>query len=545
MKKVLFIFLILIYSNANSSEIVKELNFDTSISYENCGVANAKYVFYSDSKYELIWLCPEKKKPDIYTGTWKNLSKNLDLLNNLSTVYTYDGVEYIDTIKINDNSIDISWNGGETIEYKLIVKTKSNKNLKNSSGNDSNLKNLTSKYLSLGNLANDVLDFNYLFEGGNDINFYTCIGGSCGGSLKNQFNQQIRYLKFISNENKITVEIYEKYKSISKNRTTLIYNFSDINTDKLEIIENNFNSNCDDFENLFKNKSDDCINMNQEVLNFSSALDEILNNFVFLASKEELSIYNNNKLKNYHNKLQNLFDDYEDKMEAINAEVLLIVDQEKNRLKVERLEKEKREEEEKYFSELDTNFKNKTKLFGIQIFDEIKNYKISKRRKSKEVSPLIGNTLTEILNAEYGQKLEFNFYDTEPPIKNNSFFNYKIRTTLLNGKEIISSINARADCPLKGFQGCSDFSDQISNVLYKKYGFVSGKDFEIVDEQGNIYTLSLKKLFTKKGEIIISGNDYLDADGLWMSLGVDWSLESLIKKFEIDTGSKKKLDTNF
>ena len=158
---------------------------------------------------------------------------------------------------------------------------------------------------------------------------------------------------------------------------------------------------------------------------------------------------------------------------------------------------------------------------------------------------LFGNTLTEIFEANYGQKLKYNFYDIDPPIKNNSFFDYKIRTTSLDGKEIVSSINARADCPLKGLQGCTEFSNQIGDVLYEKYRFVSNEDFDIVDEEGNIYTLSLKIHFTKKGEIIISGYDYIDADGLWMSLGVNWSEESLIKKFEIDSNSRKKLDTNF
>ena len=41
MKKILITFLIFIFTNANSSEIVKEVNFDTGASYENCGVANA------------------------------------------------------------------------------------------------------------------------------------------------------------------------------------------------------------------------------------------------------------------------------------------------------------------------------------------------------------------------------------------------------------------------------------------------------------------------------------------------------------------------
>lgn len=124
MRKILITFLIFIFTNADSSEIVKELNFDIRQSSENCGIANARYIFYSDSKYELVWSCPEKKEPDVYSGTWKNLSKNSDTLNHLSTIYAYNGVQYKDIIKINDNSINISWNGGEEIKYRYTVDKK-------------------------------------------------------------------------------------------------------------------------------------------------------------------------------------------------------------------------------------------------------------------------------------------------------------------------------------------------------------------------------------------------------------------------------------
>ena len=201
-------------------------------------------------------------------------------------------------------------------------------------------------------------------------------------------------------------------------------------------------------------------------------------------------------------------------------------------------------QEKVYIETVKKNTKNKTVLFGVSILDDPNNYEISNKLLGEEFV-MWGNSFAEIFEADYGQKLEFNFYDTEPPIKNNAFFDYKIRTTSLNGKEIISSINARADCPLKGLEGCTEFSDQVSNALYEKYGFVSGSDFDIIDENGNIYTLSLSMLFTEEGEIIVSGYDYLNADGLWMSLGINWSEESLMSKFEIDPDSKKKVDTNF
>lgn len=448
------------------------------------------------------------------------------------TTHTFTKSEYA---KIDNNPIETK-----------SKNTNSNEISKNETSKKSKIfKSLPSNYIRFNNLADGVLDFNVLFDGGNDYNFYTCVGGSCGGSLKDQFNEQIAYLKFFTNQKKITVEIYEKYKSISKIRTNIIYKYIDLlNLKKLEEIENNFKLNCNDFENLFKNKSDDCIYINQEALNFSSNFDQSFNNFTSIAYIEELSVENNNKLNQYYNNTKTLFNDYENKIVKTNKEVLNLIDQEKNRLEIERLEKEEQEKEKEYLAESEFNFKNKTKLFGIKVFDDPKKYQISNKRLGDDYN-LFGNTLTEIFEANYGQKLEYNFYDTDPPIKNNSFFDYKIRTTSLNGKEIVSSINARADCPLKGLQGCTEFSNQIGNVLYEKYRFVSNEDFDIVDEEGNIYTLSLKIHFTKKGEIIISGYDYIDADGLWMSLGVNWSEESLIKKFEIDSDSKKKLDTNF
>ena len=92
-------------------------------------------------------------------------------------------------------------------------------------------------YIRFYNLANGILDFNTLFDGVNDYNFYTCAGGSCGGSLRQQFKEQIKYLKQLSNQKEITVEIYEEYKSISKVRTSIITGFIDlINLDKLKIV---------------------------------------------------------------------------------------------------------------------------------------------------------------------------------------------------------------------------------------------------------------------------------------------------------------------
>ena len=197
-----------------------------------------------------------------------------------------------------------------------------------------------------------------------------------------------------------------------------------------------------------------------------------------------------------------------------------------------------------YVASLQENTEKKTSLFGIRVLDNPSNYKISNKRRGEEVRPIAGNTLTEILEANYGAKLVFNFYDVEPPIKNKSFYDYKIRTVSVNGIEIISSINARADCPLKGLGGCREFGSAIDDALYNKYGFVMDKAFEVLDENENTLTAKLNQMYTVDGEFT-TGAGYLNADGIWMSLGVQWSEESLLAKFGIDPSSKKSVDTNF
>ena len=194
---------------------------------------------------------------------------------------------------------------------------------------------------------------------------------------------------------------------------------------------------------------------------------------------------------------------------------------------------------------IEENTKSKTALFGVKVLDNPSNYKIANKRKSKQVRPIEGNTLTEILEAKYGAKLEFNFYDVVPPINNKSFYDYKIRTALLNGIEVVSDINARARCPLKGIEGCQNFSDAISKALHDKYGFVVNEDIEIFDEKGSVLIVNLKKLFTIDEEFPVGGSNLLNVDGLWMSLGIRWSEESLLAKFDIDSSSKKTVDPNF
>ena len=153
--------------------------------------------------------------------------------------------------------------------------------------------------------------------------------------------------------------------------------------------------------------------------------------------------------------------------------------------------------------------------------------------------------MLQLLKANYGANLEFHFYDLEPPVKNNSFGEYKIRTVAVNGVEIVSNVNARAKCPFKGINGCKEISEATSAALVEKYGLVADEPADFQDENGNIYTVMLSLVLTVDGEFS-SGYDLIEnANGLFLSLGINWSEQSLMNKFGIDPDSKKNVDTNF
>lgn len=84
MKKILFIFLVLICYNANSSEnvintlkIVKEVHFKSETSYDDCGVIHGKFNFFSDGKSEEIYTCKETKKTTVRNAEWTDMSSSI------------------------------------------------------------------------------------------------------------------------------------------------------------------------------------------------------------------------------------------------------------------------------------------------------------------------------------------------------------------------------------------------------------------------------------------------------------------------------------
>ena len=549
MRKIFLFFLLLICSIANSGQILKEVNFDSGVNYDNCGVATAKYIFYSDNKFELFWFCPNNNKPDIYTGTWKTLSSNSNQLNYISTVYMYDGVEYEDILTIKDNIIGISWNGGEEVNYKLIVKDNSNENQNNTTENNKSLSELSGNYIKFNYLADGILDFNTLFEGGNDYNFYTCAGGSCGGSLISQFNEQIQYLKFLSNQNKITVETYEKYKSISKDRTEIINDFIDIlNLDKLENIENNLTANCEEFKYLFGNESNDCSQIEQEALNVSNNFEKIFNDFSLVAHKDELSVNNNNSLNDNLSKIKNLLMNYENKIQEIDSKVVKLNIDEKNKLEEERLEKERQNEEKRYYAELNSNFANKTKLFGVQLTDNPKKYNLLKKNTLKKDFAggiYYENTTYDYYLRNYNIEVKDIIYSIEPPIINNSFYDYQIISREFGGIKIITDIIAKAKLINKGLDGCSEFLDPIESALYKKYGFQLNDHFNVMTPEKQIIDVVLISDCLVGDTFSIDPYDQLfNADTLHLRLRANITEEQFLKLFDVGPDQKNKVDTN-
>ena len=76
MKKIIILFLILICSNANSSEskIVKQVFIKSENSYDNCGVVHGRITFFSNGKSAETYTCQETKKNFFWNGDWEDMS---------------------------------------------------------------------------------------------------------------------------------------------------------------------------------------------------------------------------------------------------------------------------------------------------------------------------------------------------------------------------------------------------------------------------------------------------------------------------------------
>ena len=72
MRKIFFLFLLFIFSKANSNEVIKQIIFKTN-ELQNCGKANVNYQLYSNFKYDMRWHCLGTDLIDKYNGSWEYL----------------------------------------------------------------------------------------------------------------------------------------------------------------------------------------------------------------------------------------------------------------------------------------------------------------------------------------------------------------------------------------------------------------------------------------------------------------------------------------
>ena len=97
---------------------------------ENCGDVNAKYTFYKNYNFELIYSCPNGSGDTSYTGIWKNISNSRDF-NEILTTYDFNGKTYNDTLLFSGNSVEIFWNSKKNVDPGFFHKITSKGALNN------------------------------------------------------------------------------------------------------------------------------------------------------------------------------------------------------------------------------------------------------------------------------------------------------------------------------------------------------------------------------------------------------------------------------
>ena len=100
-------------------------------------------------------------------------------------------------------------------------------------------------YVRFNYISDKFISYNKLFKGGNEHAFYSCYSedkvgnlfskleeirtgnynlskspSRCGSALDEHFQEIIKYTKILTNEKNISTELYEKYKIISKKRSS-------------------------------------------------------------------------------------------------------------------------------------------------------------------------------------------------------------------------------------------------------------------------------------------------------------------------------------
>ncbi len=430
-------------------------------------------------------------------------------------------------------------------------------------------------YVRFNYISDKFLDFNNLFNGGNENAFYSCYSedkvgnllskleeirtlnfnlskspSRCGSSLDEHFQEIIKYIKILTNEKNISTELYEKYKIISKKRSSTIYEFVDLFNPptKIEKIDSKYNSICNDYTKIFNRVSSKCMEMDKEAIDVQKKLEQPIKSFDDIALKEELSADNNLLLEQNYNVAKKIIQNYISIIENTTNSVNLEIEEEKQKIKLAKEEKQRKEEEAKYISQLDSNFSKKSKLFGIQLLSDPDNYKIKNRKVlKKDFAGGISfkNTTYDYYLKNYNVEVYDYIYEIEPPIVNKSFFNYRIISREHNNIKIITDIFAKAKLISKGVEGCNEFFYPIKDALFRKYGFEVNKSFEALTEKNEKVDIVLLSECLVGDKFSVDPYELLlNADTLYLRLRIKLKENQVLKLLSINSEDKNTVDTD-
>jgi len=411
-----------------------------------------------------------------------------------------------------------------------------------------------SNYVQFNSIAGNILDFNVIFEGGNDHTFWACGAGdrgSCGGSYKTHYKEILDYLKILSKKKKINIDIYQELQSLSKVRTKIIYNFIEVLNNNIEEVEKNekkFEEKCSEFRELFTTEYSNCLDYDSVSNEISKNIESPITLLNDIALKNELSSENNEKMKQQNNYTKSLFRDYleflKHSFELMENEIF----KEEKRLKLIAEAENKKRAEEQYAEKIKNNFKKRSKLFNIQLLSNPLNYQVNNKKvleKNFAGGFYFENDTYDYFKRNYNVEINDYIYDIIPPTINKSFYSYQIITKEFNENKIITDIYAKAKLINKGIDGCDEFLGPMGNALKEKYGYEIGKEFDALNNKG------LKVQIILITDCLV-GNEFsydayeqlLNADTLHLRLKVNLSEDQILKLFSIDQKNKNKVDTD-
>ena len=435
-------------------------------------------------------------------------------------------------------------------------------------------------YVRFNYISDKFISFSNLFKGGNDNTFYACYSSEdivsnllskleeirtgsynlskspsrCGSGLDEHFQEIIKYIKILTNEKKISTELYEKYKIISKKRSSTIGGFVNLlnpqttKIEKIEKIDSKYNSICKDYTKIFNRVSSKCMEMDKEAIDVQKKLEQPIKSFDDIALKEELSADNNLLLEQNYNVTKKIIQNYISIIENTTNSVNLEIEEEKQKIKLAKEEKQRKEEKAKYISQLNSNFSKKSKLFGIQLLSDPDNYKIKKREVLKKDFAggfYFENTTYDYYLRNYNVEVYDYIYAIEPPIINKSFFNYQIISREHNNIKIITDIIAKAKLINKGLDGCNEFFYPIKDALFRKYGFEVNKSFEALTEKNEKVDIVLLSECLVGDKFSVNAYELLlNADTLHLRLRIKLKENQVLKLLSINPEDKNTVDTD-